>query len=164
MADKISGGNRNRPMNIPAMEQFQDSLIARGFDEPQRLALLGTSAQEMDSRGAATIGVGGNGYLGLSSSRMPIELLDDTPEGRGKQIHYVLEDLTHVYTGTHPQAGNWSDGKSGGPVLISGQDAYNKFWAAKTPKEATIILNKGYIRPRDRQDAWNNRASVAIGM
>lgn len=51
---------------------------------------------------------------------MPIELLDDSPEGRGEQIHYILEDLTHVYTGTHPQAGNWSDGKSGGPVLMSG--------------------------------------------
>lgn len=164
MADKEIGGNRNRPLNISAIEQFQDSLIARNFDEPQRLALLGTAAQEMDSRGAATIGVGGNGYLGLSSARMPVELLDDSPEGRGKQIHYILEDLTHVYTGTHSQAGNWSDGKSGGPVLKSGQDAYNKFWSAKTPEEATVILNKGYIRPRDRQSAWNNRASVAVGM
>lgn len=164
MADKTYGGNRKRPMNISAMEQFQDSLIARGFAEPQRLAILGTAAQEMNERGAATVGVGGNGYLGLSSSRMPVELLDDSEEGRGKQINHVLEDLTHVYTGTHPQAGNWSDGGEGGPVLLTGKDAYNKFWNATSPKNAAIILNKGYIRPRDGVSAWNNRASVAEGM
>lgn len=139
-------------------------MIARNFDEPQRLAILGTSAQEMDERGAASVGIGGNGYLGLSELRMPIELLDDTPEGRGKQIHHILEDITHVYTGTHPQAGNWSDGGKGGPILMSGKEAYDKFWNATDPTEATIILNKSYIRPAGRIDAWKNRASVAEGM
>lgn len=164
MADKVNGGNRNRPMNIPAMEQLQDSLIARSYNEPQRLAILATAAQEMGSAGAASKGVGGNGYLGLSKERMPISYLSDTPEGRGKQIHYVLTDLNNVYTGTHPQAGNWNDGGSGGPKIISGKDGFNQFWNAGTPKEATQILNKSYIRPAGGLDSWNNRASVAEGM
>ena len=77
-------GNRGRAVNIPAMEQLQDSLIARGWGMPQRLAIMATAAQEMDKNGAASRGVGGNGYLGYSESRMPVDLLDDTPQGRAK--------------------------------------------------------------------------------
>lgn len=161
---KSEGANRNRPMNISAMEQLQDSLVARGFNEPQRLAILGTAAQEMDARGAASVGVGGNGYLGLSSKRMPTTLLDDTPKGRGKQIHYILEDLINVYTGIHPQAGNWNDGGAGGPKIVSGQDGSDKFWETSDTRTATQVLNKSYIRPAGGLDSWNNRADVAEGM
>ena len=37
-------GNRGRYMDIEAMEQLQDSLIARKMGQPQRLAVLGTAA------------------------------------------------------------------------------------------------------------------------
>jgi hypothetical protein len=48
----------------------------------------------MGKEGAASKGIGGNGYLGYSSQRMPVSYLSNTPEGRAKQIHFLLEDLT----------------------------------------------------------------------
>ena len=151
-------GNRNRPVNIPAMEQLQDSLVARGFGLPQRLAILATAAQEMDEKGAASKGVGGNGYLGLSEKRMPTSYLNDTEKGRGKQIHYLLEDLLTTHSD------NWLDGGSGGPTIMSGQDGFNQFWESPNVYEATRILNKSYIRPAGKLDSWNNRAGVAKAM
>lgn len=151
-------GNRNRPVNIPAMEQLQDSLVARKFRLPQRLAILATAAQEMDSKGAASRGVGGNGYLGLSEKRMPTSYLNDTEKGRGKQIHYLLEDLLTTHSD------NWLDGGSGGPTIMSGQDGFNQFWESPNVYEATRILNKSYIRPAGKLDSWNNRAGVAKAM
>lgn len=151
-------GNRGRAVNIPAMEQLQDSLVARGWGLPQRLAIMATAAQEMDKNGAASRGVGGNGYLGLSFQRMPEEYLDDTPEGRGRQINYIFEDLLTTHSD------NWLNGGSGGPKIISGQDGFNQFWENNNVWNATQVLNKSYIRPRDREEAWNNRAAVAKAM
>ena len=151
-------GNRNRPVNIPAMEQLQDSLIARNWGLPQRLAILATAAQEMDSKGAASRGVGGNGYLGLSEQRMPTSYLNDTPKGRAKQINFLFEDLLT----THPD--NWLDGGTGGPKILNGKDGYQQFWDANNVWNATQVLNKSYIRPAGRLDSWNNRAGVAKAM
>lgn len=151
-------GNRGRAVNIPAMEQLQDSLIARGWGMPQRLAIMATAAQEMDERGAASIGVGGNGYLGYSSSRMPVDLLDDTPQGRAKQISYLFNDLQTIHSD------NWLDGGSGGPTIMSGKDGYDQFWNGNNVYETTRVLNKSNIRPAGRLDSWNNRASVAKAM
>lgn len=147
-----------------ALEQLQDSLIARKYPEAQRAAILATSYNEMDSRGGASRGVGGNGMMGLSKDRMPITLLGDTPEMRGKQIHHILEDLGTVHTGTHPQAGNWSGGGTGGPKIMSGQDGYNQFNSTTDAYNAAMILNKRYVRPRDRVPAWQNRGNDAVLM
>lgn len=154
-------GTEARATNIAALEQLQDSLIARKYPEAQRAAILATSYNEMDSRGGASRGVGGNGMMGLSKDRMPITLLGDTPEMRGKQIHHILEDLGTVHTGTHPQAGNWSDGGTGGPKIMSGQDGYNQFNSTTDAYNAAMILNKSYVRPRDRVPAWQNRGNDA---
>lgn len=151
-------GNRNRPVNVPAMEQLQDSLIARRWGLPQRLAIMATAAQEMDENGAASRGVGGNGYLGLSFQRMPESYLDDTPKGRGNQIHYLFEDLLKTHSD------NWLDGGSDGPTIMNGKDGYNQFWNNDNVYDATRILNKSYIRPAGRIDSWNNRAGVAKAM
>lgn len=151
-------GNRGRYMDIEAMEQLQDSLIARKMGQPQRLAVLATAAQEMGQEGAASRGIGGNGYLGLSSQRMPEVYLDNTPAGRGKQIHYILNDLNTTHSD------NWLDGGAGGPKIMSGKDGFKQFWNAKTTGDATRILNKSYIRPAKRKAAWDNRAQVAEDM
>ena len=151
-------GNRGRAVNIPAIEQLQDSLIARGWGMPQRLAIMATAAQEMDKNGAASRGVGGNGYLGYSESRMPVDLLDDTPQGRAKQINYLFNDLQTIHSD------NWLDGGSGGPTIMSGKDGYNQFWNGNNVYETTRVLNKSNIRPAGRLDSWNNRASVAKAM
>ena len=151
-------GNRGRAVNVPAMEQLQDSLIARGWGLPQRLAIMATAAQEMNEKGAASKGVGGNGYLGHSEQRMPTSYLSDTPKGRGKQIHYLLEDLLTTHSD------NWLDGGSGGPTIMSGQDGFSQFWKSPNVYEATRILNKSYIRPAGKLNSWNNRAGVAKAM
>ena len=151
-------GNRGRAVNIPAMEQLQDSLIARRWGLPQRLAIMATAAQEMNENGAASRGVGGNGYLGYSSNRMPEEYLDDSPEGRGKQINFLFEDLLKIHSD------NWLNGGSGGPKIMNGRDGYNQFWNGDNVYETTRVLNKSNIRPAGRLDAWNNRANVAKAM
>ena len=151
-------GNRGRYLDIPAISQLQDSLIARGWGEPQRLAILATSAQEMGKNGAASRGIGGNGYLGYSSQRMPISYLSNTPDGRAKQIHFLLEDLLVK----HPN--NWLGGGQGGPYLKNGADAYDKFWNSEDVKEATEIFNKSVIRPAGGVKEWESRGKVAEGM
>lgn len=85
----------------------------------------------MDEKGAASRGVGGNGYLGLSRQRMPESFLDDTPKGRGKQIHFLLEDLTKTHSD------NWLDGGSGGPYIKSGEDGFKQFWESENVWDAT---------------------------
>lgn len=112
----------------------------------------------MLKKGAASRGVGGNGYLGLSSKRMPEKYLDDSVEGRAEQIHFILEDLTKTHSD------NWLDGGAGGPKIMSGKDGFNKFWNSRDVGEATKILNKSYIRPAGKLDAWNNRAKIATLM
>lgn len=153
-----NNGNLNRATSVPALKQLQDSLIARNFGEPQRLAILATSAQEMDKKGAASKGIGGNGMLGYSSERMPTKYLDDTEEGRAKQIHFLIEDMLTTHSD------NWLDGGSGGPYIKNGKSAYNQFWNGTDATLLTKIFNKSLIRPRDREDAWDNRATVANNM
>ena len=151
-------GNRGRYLDIPAISQLQDSLIARGWGEPQRLAILATSAQEMGKEGAASKGIGGNGYLGYSSQRMPTSYLDNSADGRARQIHFLLEDLTTKHSN------NWLGGGKGGPYLKNGSDAYDKFWNSEDVNEATQIFNKSVIRPAGGLKAWENRAKVAEDM
>lgn len=150
--------NRGRAVPVEALEQFQDSLIGRSYPYPQRLALLATSLQEVDQRGAASVGKGGNGLLGLSSKRMPVTLLDDTPEGRGKQIQFILDDLEHIIGAPN---NNWTSGNNQPPKVQTAQEGFDKFWNATTPYGATIYLNKSYIRPAGGQEAWKNRANIA---
>lgn len=150
--------NRDRFVPVEALEQFQDSLISRQYPYSQRLAILATSLQEVGKEGAASKGVGGNGYLGLSKERMPVELLNDTPEGRGKQIKYVLDNLETVVGAPN---NNWTAGNSQSPRIESAQDGFDKFWSANNPYDATMYLNKSYIRPAGNQDAWRNRANIA---
>jgi hypothetical protein len=63
----------------------------------------------MDKRGAATVGKGGNGYLGLDKKRMSTSLLDDSPQGRGEQIYYILNDLENMHKD------NWTSGNDEEP-------------------------------------------------
>lgn len=153
-------GQKARATDFATLRQFEDSLISRGYPEATRAAFLATSYNEMDDNGAASRGKGGNGILGLNEHRMPLSLLGNTPTIRGKQIHHILEDATHVYTGTHKQAGNWNDGGDGGPRIMSGKDGSDQFWNSTDPYNATVILNKSYIRPKLKSD-WNLRGNDA---
>ncbi len=144
--------NRNRPIDVEAYSQFQDSLIGRNYPFAQRIALLATSMQEASP---GSYGVGGGGYLGLSSNRMPTSYLGNTPSERAKQITYVLNDLET------PHSDNWLDGGSGGITIKSGKDGYNMFWNTNDVDSATQILNKSYVRPAGRKASWDNRSKLA---
>lgn len=143
-------GKKARATNFEDLEQFQDSLIARGYNEPQRLAFLATSYNEMDNKGAASRGIGGNGYMGFNTIRMPLNLLNDS----SKQIQYILDDTERL------TPDNWTDGGSGGPYIKNQVDAFNKFWNETNPNTATLVLNKANIRPAKQSD-WYLRASDA---
>lgn len=150
--------NRNRTIPVDAMEQFQDSLTGRYYPYAQRLAILASSLQEVDERGAATEGVGGNGYLGLNTNRMSSEYLDDSVEGRAKQIKYILDDLETIKGFPN---NNWTSGDNQSPYVKSAQEGFDLFWNANTPRDATIYLNKNYIRPKGKAESRNNRAVIS---
>ena len=147
-----STDNLGRAIDIEAQSQLQDSLIARNYPFPQRMAILGTSMQEGSP---GTYGVGGGGYLGLSKTRMPKSYLGNTPEQRAKQITYILDDLERTHSN------NWLNGGSGGITINSGKEGYNLFWNATDIPTATQVLNKSYVRPAVRKQAWDNRTIVA---
>ena len=147
--------NRNRAINIEHLQQFDDSLLARGYADPQRFAFLATSAQEMNEDGAASRGVGGNGLLGYNEYRMPLSYLGSTKEEVGNQIHYLLDDVERRHKD------NWLDGGPGGPTIRNGKEGFDSFWNNNDVRKATVYLNKSNIRPRDREEAWNNRADIA---
>lgn len=150
--------NRDRYVPTAVEEQLQDSMIGRVYPYALRLALLGTSLQEVGPEGAASIGVGGNGLLGLSKERMPVELLGNTPEAAGKQIKFILDDLEQIIGAPN---NNWTSGNNQPPKVNTAQEGFDRFWNATNPYDAAIYLNKCYIRPRDGQEAWKNRADIA---
>ena len=146
-----------RDFKVSDIEQLQDSLLARKeYNDARRLAVLATSLDEAGELGFASRGIGGNGMLGLSEDRMPLSYVGAGPEIGGKQINHNLTDLRTRHSD------NWLNGGTGGPVIMSGKDGYDKFWNENDVRKATIYLNKSYIRPRDREDAWNNRAAAAL--
>lgn len=152
MSKVSTSDNNDRVLDRAAYAQLQDSLIARNYPFPQRMAILGTSMQEGTP---GSYGVGGGGYLGLSSRRMPKSYLGNTPEQRAKQITFVLDDLERTHSD------NWLDGGSGGIKINSGLEGYDMFWNANDVNSATQILNKSYVRPKARETDWNTRARVA---
>ena len=139
------------------MTQLQDSLIARNeYNDARRLAMLSTGLAEPGHQGFASIGIGGNGILGMSKERMPLNLVGAGPVIGGKQIHYILEDIKGLHSD------NWHHGGKGGLPIQNAKDGYNKFWNENDIRKATIYLNKGYIRPKAREEAWNNRVATAL--
>lgn len=152
MSKVQTSDNNNRIIDREAYAQLQDSLIARNYPFPQRMAILATSMQEGSPGGR---GIGGNGYLGLSPQRMDTTLLGNTSEQRAKQITFILDDLEY----THPD--NWLDGGTGGIKIDSGKKGYDMFWNTNDVDSATQILNKSYVRPAGRQTEWDNRSKVA---
>lgn len=151
--EKKKQGKNVRPLNLEALRQLEDSLISRNFGLAQRLAILATAQQEMGKEGPASRGIGGNGYLGLGTERMPLKYLNDA----GYQIYFLLNDLLT----THQN--NWLDGGQGGPYIKNGKEGYNMFYSAEDPNMAAQILNKSYIRPASKSD-WYRRGEVAEDM
>ena len=146
-----------RDFKVSDIEQTQDSLIAHPeYNEARRLAVLATSLGEAGEKGFASRGIGGNGIVGISKERMPIEYIGEGSVYGGQQLHWLVNDLQRI----HPD--NWNHGGTGGLPIRNAKDAHDKFWSSENPTDATIYLNKGYIRPAEREAAWNNRVATAL--
>lgn len=150
----------DRGFNPAYMEQLQDSLIARNYNEPQRLAFLSTALHESggDPKAVAK-GKDKNGksvkFSGLyqwGDDRFP------NSWNLGDQIHYALESAESKDT-----KASWSHGGSGIPKINNALEGRDAFWSSKNPYDATLYFNKGYVRPAEEQ-ARINRAEEAANM
>ena len=146
--------NRNRPIVVDDMEALQDSLIARGWGLPQRLAAFATASSEMGKKGYASKGIGGNGYFGLNKYRMNPALLKD----REAQITHSLNNLQEM---VGPPYNNWLQTPEDGMPSKNRWQSYNGFWNAKDPITATRYLTEGNIRPAETVDEGKRRARIA---
>lgn len=150
----------DRRFNPAYMEQLQDSLIARNYNEPQRLAFLATALHESggDPKAVAK-GKDKNGksvkFSGLyqwGDDRFP------NSWNLGDQIHYALESAE-----SNDTRKSWTDGGSGVPYIRRASEGRDAFWNSKNPYDATLYFNKGYVRPAEEQ-ARINRAEEAANM
>ena len=150
-------GGHGRDFKVADIEQVQDSLLAHPeYNEARRLAVLATSLEEAGEKGFGSRGIGGNGMFGISKERMPLSYVGKGSGIGGKQIHWFLDDVQAL----HPD--NWNHGGSGGLPIRNAKEAHNLFWNADDVSDATIYLNKGYIRPAERESAWKNRVNTAL--
>ena len=146
-----------RDFNVRDIEQVQDSLLNHPeLGQAQRLAILATSLGEAGHKGFDSRGIGGNGMFGISKERMPLSNVGSGQKVGGKQIHWFLNDLQSL----HPD--NWNHGGEGGLPILNAKDGRDKFYSTDSVKDATIYLNKGYIRPAERENAWKDRVDTAI--
>lgn len=133
------------------MEQLQDSLIARGIEEPQRLAILSNVLHES---GGDPKAVGPGNFKGIAqwgADRYP------NTEDLGEQIKYLLD------TSSNPVDPHWSHGGAGVPAINNLKAGYNSFWNNTNPYNATLYYSKGYVRPKE-EAARINRAKEADNM
>lgn len=133
------------------MEQLQDSLIARGIGEPQRLAILSNVLHES---GGDPKAVGPGNFKGIAqwgADRYP------NTEDLGEQIKYLLD------TSSNPVDPHWSHGGAGVPAINNLKAGYNSFWNNANPYNATLYYSKGYVRPKE-EAARINRAKEADNM
>ena len=133
------------------MEQLQDSLIARGIGEPQRLAILSNVLHES---GGDPKAVGPGNFKGIAqwgADRYP------NTEDLGEQIKYLLD------TSSNPVDPHWSHGGAGVPAINNLKAGYNSFWNNTNPYNATLYYSKGYVRPKE-EAARINRAKEADNM
>lgn len=133
------------------MEQLQDSLIARGIGEPQRLAILSNVLHES---GGDPKAVGPGNFKGIvqwGADRYP------NTEDLGEQIKYLLD------TSSNPIDPHWSHGGAGIPTINNLKAGYDSFWNNANPYNTTLYYSKGYVRPKE-EAARINRAKEADNM
>lgn len=131
------------------MEQIQDSLIARRFPKPLRSAVLGSILHETGGKPDAVSEDGlYKGIMQWGSDRYP------NTEDLGEQIHYLMESMQNS------ESPHWGDGGAGAPYTRTGKEAFDTFWNGNLgPYDATMMFNKGYVRPRATND--KEKAKVA---
>lgn len=130
--------------NINAL---QDSLINRGANYPQRIALLSMvipeSGGDPDSHGNGAYGL--IGWRGVRAEGLPSDF--------GGQAHVLMEGLFNNSSAKH-----WTHGGPGTGVM-TGKEMYELFNKTNNTQQATKALMKGYIRPE--QSEYDKRLNLA---
>lgn len=140
-----------RKFLIKNMEILQDSLIARNYQEPQRLAILSAVGDETGGDPQAlSENKQFSGIIQWGAGRSP------NSSKLGEQIHQMLNEIEI------PKSPYWSDGGGGLPKIPNLIDSYNSFWNSKSPSDAALYLNKGYVRPREESDRFRRARQATI--
>lgn len=131
-------------MNEKNLKIIQDSLVARGADFPERVAVL---SQIIPESGGNTEPHGNEAY-GLVGWRGDRAI--GLPKTLSGQIHLLM---TEIYdTGK-----NWNDGGKGSNVE-TGKEMNRLFRDTKNVDQATKAFMKGYVRPEKSE--WNKRLAL----
>lgn len=140
-----------RKFLIKNMEILQDSLIARNYQEPQRLAILSAVGDETGGDPQAlSENKQFSGIIQWGAGRSP------NSSKLGEQIHQMLNEIET------PKSPYWSDGGGGLPKIPNLMDGYNSFWNSRSSSDAALYLNKGYVRPRKESDRFRRARQATI--
>lgn len=137
------------PKNMSAL---QDSMINRGYPEPQRYTVLSNILHESGGDPNAIDATGKfRGIAQWSKERYPEDLSFE------EQITKLLNESEI------PKQPYWSDGGGGKPYIGKLKDGYDKFWSTPYTDSAALYYTKGYIRPAEEKARFN-RAREAVNM
>lgn len=137
------------PKNMSAL---QDSMINRGYPEPQRYTVLSNILHESGGDPNAIDATGKfRGIAQWSKERYPEDLSFE------EQITKLLNESE---ISEQPY---WSDGGGGKPYIGKLKDGYDKFWSTPYTDSAALYYTKGYIRPAEEKARFN-RAREAVNM
>lgn len=134
-------------MNIPNLKLIQDSLNARGADQPEQ---IGVFSQAIPESGGDTKphGNGAAGVLGWRGSRK-----ENLPEDAPGQAHKIMSEIYD-----NPKAKDWTHGGKGTGVQ-TGREMRELFLKTPNVKQAVKAFMKGYVRPESSQ--WDKRLKFA---
>lgn len=134
-------------INENNINALQDSLINRGANYPQRIALLSMvipeSGGKPDPHGNGAYGL--IGWRGVRAKGLPSDF--------GGQAHVLMEGLFNNSSAKH-----WTHGGPGTGVM-TGKEMYELFNKTNNTQQATKALMKGYIRPE--QSEYGKRLILA---
>lgn len=134
------------------MSALQDSMINRGYPEPQRYTVLSNILHESGGDPNAVDATGEfRGIAQWSKERYSKDLSFE------EQITKLLNESEI------PEQPYWSDGGGGKPYIGKLKDGYDKFWSTPHTDSAALYYTKGYIRPAEEKARFN-RAREAVNM
>lgn len=140
----------NLYMNDENLRIAQDSLINRGANFAQRIAVLSSLISESGGETKEH----GNGAVGLVGWRGDrAKNLAKTLSG---QLHHLMSELFSNASGT-----NWHHGGTGSGVNTA-QEMYELFNSTENINQATAAITRGYVRPEEHERDKRKRLSQII--
>lgn len=137
-------------MNDENLKIAQDSLINRGANFAQRVAVLSSLISESGGETKEH----GNGAVGLVGWRGDrAKNLAKTLSG---QLHHLMSELFSNNSGT-----NWHHGGTGSGVN-SAKEMYELFNSTQNVNQATAAITRGYVRPEEHERDRRKRLAQII--